>query len=184
MIRKPLFALAIISVLLAPTALAASEIQFGAVEVTDEKLRVSLMVGSYQGQDIVEAIKRGIEVKLMFEIQVYRPAAFFLLGNKVDFDRIIRRTVKYDFWTKSFVVAEGRKSVSFQSENAMIEYFFSVKDYDVVDINLLKSQGYAIRARAELTSVELYFPMSLIFKYMVGFWNFDTGWEYGPKLDY
>ncbi len=28
----------------------------------------------------------------------------------------------------------------------------------------------------ELKSVELYFPMNLIFKYLVGFWDFDTGW--------
>ncbi len=178
------FLLLVLAFLAVSAPLAANEIQFGAVEVVEDKLRVNFFIASYQAQDIVEAIRRGIEVKIVYEIQLFRPAAFFLLGNKVDFDKIIRRSVKYDFWAKAFVVVEERKTVSFQSENAMLEYFFSVKDYDVADMGPLKGQGYAIRARAELKSVELYFPMSLIFKYMVGFWNFDTGWENGPKLDF
>jgi hypothetical protein len=183
--RHTTFLLLLALVFLAVSApVMANEVQFGTVEVVEEKLRVNFFITSYQAQDIVEAIKRGIEVKIVYEIQLYRPASFFLLGNKVDFDKIIRRSVKYDFWAKAFVVMEGRKTVSFQSENAMLEHFFSVRDYDMVDMGLLKGQGYAIRARAELKSVELYFPMSLIFKYMVGFWNFDTGWENGPRLEF
>jgi len=72
----------------------------------------------------------------------------------------------------------------FQGENAMLDYIFSLRDYELRNIGLKPGEAYVMRARAELKSVELYFPMNVIFKYLVGFWDFDTGWVNGPPVDY
>ena len=79
---------------------------------------------------------------------------------------------------------DGKRSVVFQSENAMLDYFFSLRDYELQGLGLNTSEAYVIRAKAELKSVELYFPMNVIFKYLVGFWDFDTGWVNGPPVGY
>jgi len=170
--------------LLIPSSLCAASLSFGPVQMFGDGMQVNLAVGSYQRHDIIEAMKRGMEVKLVYEIQIRRAAGGLLAGNRTVYSRTISRKVKFDFWGKAFQVIEGKRSVVFQSENAMLDYFFSLRDYEIQGLSLNKSEAYVIRARAELKSVELYFPMNVIFKYLVGFWDFDTGWVNGPPVGY
>lgn len=170
--------------LLIPSSLCAASLSFGQVRMFGDGIHVNLAVGSYQRHDIIEAMKRGMEVKLVYEIQIRHASRGFLAGNKTVHSRTIARKVKFDFWGKAFQVMEGKRSVVFQSENAMLDYFFSLRDYEIQGVRLDKNEDYTIRARAELKSVELYFPMNVIFKYLVGFWDFDTGWVNGPPVGY
>lgn len=158
-------------------------IEFGSVSIVDDKLRVSFAVVSYQRKDILEAIKRGIEVKILYEIQVYSSPRLFFMGTRVAYDKSILRSVKFDFWSKAFQVKEGQKKILFRSENAMLDYFFSVRDSELVGAHVIGLEGSGVRARAELKTVEFYFPMNLIFKYLVRFWDFETGWVKGPALN-
>lgn len=160
------------------------EIQFISVKARDDRIKVSFTVTSFQRKDIVEAIKRGMEVKITYEIQIIRNSAIVLITNKVVYDKMVLRSVKYDYWSKSYQIKEGKKITTLQSENSMLEYFFSLKDYELSDVDMVREENYSIRVKAELKSVNLYFPMNLIFKYLVGFWDFDTGWEKGPPINF
>ncbi len=167
-----------------PAGLFAADLNFGPVLMAGDGAQVNLSVVSYQRHDIIEAMKRGMEIRVTYEIQIRRARGGILIGDKTVYSRTIIRKVKYDFWGKAFQVREGRKSTVFQSENAMLDYFFSLKDYELRGLGLRQKESYAMRGRAELKSVELYFPMNLIFKYLVGFWDFDTGWVNGPPVGY
>jgi hypothetical protein len=120
----------------------------------------------------------------VYEIQVVREAGFFLLGDSVAYDKTVMRSVKYDFWNKAFQVREGQRKTMFQSERSMIDYFFSVRNYDLIDTDFMKQAEYSLRARAELRTVELYFPMNLIFKYFVKYWDFKTRWSIAPPPEF
>ncbi len=167
-----------------PAGLYAADLNFGSVHMVGDGARVNLSVVSYQRHDILEAMKRGMEIRITYEIQIRRVSGGILAGDKTVYSRTISRKVKFDFWGKAFQVMEGKKSTVFQSENAMLDYFFSLKEYDLQGLGLRGNESYVMRARAELKSVELYFPMNLIFKYIVGFWDFDTGWVNGPPVGY
>ncbi|HSV98071.1 MAG TPA: DUF4390 domain-containing protein [Spirochaetota bacterium] len=167
-----------------PAVLFAAKLNFGPVYMVGDGAQVNLSVYSYQRHDLIEAMKRGMEIKIIYEIQVRRVTGGILAWDKTVYSRTITRKVKFDFWGKAFQVMEGKKSTVFQSENAMLDYFFSLRDYDLRGLGLMGKEAYAMRAKAELKSVELYFPMNLIFKYLVGFWDFDTGWVNGPPVGY
>ncbi|MGV7928791.1 MAG: DUF4390 domain-containing protein [Spirochaetota bacterium] len=167
-----------------PVGVLAANLSFGPVHMIGDGAQVNLSVVSYQRHDVIEAMKRGMEIRIIYEIQIRRAAGGFLAGNKTVYSKTITRKVKFDFWGKAFQVMEGKKSIVFQSESAMLDYFFSLRDYDLPGLALRGGESYAMRAKAELKSVELYFPMNLIFKYLVGFWDFDTGWVNGPPVGY
>ncbi len=171
------------AILLQSYAITAAELGFGAVQIDGDTLKVSLSIEDYQRSEIIEAIKRGMEVKILYSIQIVKESPVFLMRDSVIAEKNISRRVKYDFWNKSFRVREGKKSTTFQSENSMLEYFFTISGCELASVNVLRKARYTLRARAELKSVELYFPMNLIFKYLVGFWDFSTGWKDGPPLN-
>lgn len=160
--------------------LLAGEIQFGSLKTLEDRYRISFSVISYQRPEIIEAIKRGMEVRIVYDIQIFRPPGVFFLGNRIVYDRTVLRSVKFDFWSKSYQVKEGQKKTVFQSEDSMLDYFFSVRDYELGGAAVAAGGNYTLRVRAELKTVDLYFPMNLIFKYLVGFWDFDTGWRNIP----
>ena len=168
----------------APTGILAANLSFGPVNMIGDGAQVNLSVVSYQRHDVIEAMKRGMEIRITYEIQIRRATGGILTGNKTVYSKTITRKVKFDFWGKAFQVMEGKKSTVFQSESAMLDYFFSLRDYELQGLGLNTSEAYVIRAKAELKSVELYFPMNVIFKYLVGFWDFDTGWVNGPPVGY
>jgi hypothetical protein len=161
---------------------ASVDIQFGSVDMQEGKVLVNFAVNGYQRNEIVEAIRRGMEVKLMLYVRVIRAPAVILRSGSILYDRSIIRMVKYDFWNKGFVVSEGLKKNVFQSDNAMLEYFFTVKDRELENFSAARGMKYSLRVKAELHSVDLYFPMNIIFRYLVGFWDFNTGWERGPDI--
>ncbi|HNU92515.1 MAG TPA: DUF4390 domain-containing protein [Spirochaetota bacterium] len=183
MTRKMLRFTALLAVFI-PSWLYAAGLEFGPVRMTGDGMQVNLTVGSYQRHDIIEATKRGMELKVVYEIQIRRAAGGLFTGNRTVYSRMIVRKARFDFWGKAFQVMEGGRGMVFQGENAMLDYIFSLRDYELRNIGLKPGEAYVMRARAELKSVELYFPMNVIFKYLVGFWDFDTGWVNGPPVDY
>ncbi|MFW5771294.1 MAG: hypothetical protein ACOCX9_07650, partial [Spirochaetota bacterium] len=45
-----------------------------------------------------------------------------------------------------------------------------------------QSRDCYVRSRVEFTSMKLYFPINYIFEYIIGLWDFNTGWQEGPSL--
>lgn len=157
-----------------------AEVRFKSQQIKDSLLCVSFTVEGYKRKDILEAIRRGMEVRITYYIEAVEKG---FLTNSVIKRRVFSRNIKYDYWNKAFMVRERRKSSLFQSEGALMEYFFTVSDYPVTSASRLKNRNYFVRIKAELKSVDLYFPMNLIFKYIVGFWDFETAWEKCPPLE-
>jgi hypothetical protein len=90
--------------------------------------------------------------------------------------------VRYDFWNHSFILKEGSREYATNNEHEMLRALFQVKNAEITNATLYRNENYYVRMKAELTSIKLYFPMNYVFKYIVGIWDFDTGWVNGPSL--
>jgi hypothetical protein len=97
--------------------------------------------------------------------------------------RKIKRSVKYDYWSRSFIVQDAGRKINYNNDDAMFAYFFSASNIDLTDSSLVRGKKCYVRYRAVLSSVELYFPMNYIFRYIVGIWDFDTGWVNSRNID-
>jgi hypothetical protein len=165
------------------TALAhAADITFYRLSIKESDVFASFSVVSYKRKDIIEAIKRGLEGKVYYTIEVVEGSSFSLLGSRTVLRVNIKRSVKYDYWNKAFLVREVQKDTLCYSENALFDLLFSVKNVRLGKVSRLMNKNYKLQVRAELKSLHLYFPMNYVFKYVIGIWDFDTGWEIGPPL--
>lgn len=160
----------------------AADINFRGLSIREGDVFASFTVVSYKRKDIIEAIKRGLEVKVYYTLEVVESSSFSLLGNRTVLRMNIKRSVKYDYWNKAFLLREVQKDTLCYSENALIDLLFSVKNVRLGKVSRLMNKNYELQVRAELKSLHLYFPMNYVFKYVIGIWDFDTGWEPGPPL--
>jgi hypothetical protein len=159
-----------------------ADIQIGQIKDENGKLMINFSIASFQRNDIIEAIKRGITVKITYNIEIVRTSTFDMFFTDVIIEKKIKRSVKYDYWNRCFLVNEGNKKILYHSEEAMLNYIFNVNNFEIADSMAMKGKDYYIRFKAVLKSIELYFPMNYIFRYIVGIWDFDTGWVNGPKI--
>lgn len=160
-----------------------ADITINRLRFDDGSLHVDFFISNYQKKEIVDAIRRGIEVNVKYRIEIVKKSRLGFLFRDVEQHNSLRRSVKYDFWNKSFIVNNGSKSLSCYNEDTMLSNLFIVENAELKKAERFKSDDHYIRIRAVLKSIELYFPMNYIFKYFVGFWDFDTGWKQGPTLD-
>jgi hypothetical protein len=174
--------IALIAITLSPAPLLAADISLGQLITENDRRYLELAVHSYQGADILEAVRRGIEAKVNITMQLVKESALDYVYSRVVYSKTTRRSLRYDYWNRSFVITEAGKKTQYHNENAMFLHLFKVSQCEIPDRSLAPGETYLVRARAELKSVELYFPMNYIFKYIVGFWDFDTGWVYGPGV--
>ncbi|HPA72385.1 MAG TPA: DUF4390 domain-containing protein [Spirochaetota bacterium] len=174
--------IALTAALLCPAALRGADISFGQIITEGDRRFLELSVHFYQGTDILEAVKRGIEAKVTITVQIVREGALDFVFSSVASSATIKRSLRYDYWNRAYVIAESGKKTQFHGESAMFQHLFRVARYDLPGGEPGAGNAYRVRARAELKSVELYFPMNYIFRYIVGYWDFDTGWVNGPRV--
>lgn len=161
----------------------AAEIKFDRLNKENGKIFLSFSITSYKRRDVIEALKRGIELRVQYDIEIVRKPSFILFGNTVVVRKSIRRSVKYDYWNKAFVIREKGNKVLFHSENSLLDSIFTVKGFLIEKKPLLgRGRNFTLRVKAQLKSVKLYFPMNFVFKYIIGIWDFETGWVVGPPL--
>ncbi len=160
-----------------------ADLKIGPVVKQSDRIFLSFRIVAYPKNDIVEAIRRGIVVKISYEVEVIKGSLIDFFVKDTVVRRRIKRSVKYDYWNKAFLIEEGRKKTICHNEEAMFRAFFEVQDMEMILPAISEGDRYYLRYRAVLKSVDMYFPMNYIFKYIVGIWDFDTGWIKGPSLD-
>jgi hypothetical protein len=160
-----------------------ADITINRMRFEEGTLRLDFFISNYQKKEIVDAVRRGIELNVKYRIEIVKKSKLGFLFRDVALHNTLRRSVKYDFWNKAFIVQSGSKSLSCYNEDTMLSNLFIVENSELRNAERFRSDEYYIRIRAILNSIQLYFPMNYIFKYFVGFWDFDTGWKPGPPLD-
>jgi len=165
-----------------PRSLFAADLNLESASYDGQKLMINFSVIDYQRNDILEAIRRGIKVKIDYSIEIVEKSPMSFLYKNTVAHKSIRRTVRYDFWNHSFILKEGSREYATNNEHEMLRALFQVKNAEITNATLYRNENYYVRMKAELTSIKLYFPMNYVFKYIVGIWDFDTGWVNGPSL--
>lgn len=185
--RNPLHhvvtAVIITTVLFQTLPLLSADITINRLRFDAGTLRLDFFISNYQKKEIVDAVRRGIEINVKYRIEIVKKSKLGFLYSDVALHNTLQRSAKYDFWNKSFIVRSDSKSLSCYNEDTMLSNLFIVENSELKNAERFKSDEYYIRIRAILNSIQLYFPMNYIFKYFVGFWDFDTGWKPGPPLD-
>lgn len=159
----------------------AADIVFSRLRISNDSIILNFSIQNYQRKDIVEAIKRGIEVRVLYHIEVIKKTALGLFEDRI-ISRTMHRSVKYDFWKRAYLVKSRSKTVQFHGEQAMLDALFVAQNINLGGVGQLARKDHVLRVKAEVSSIQLYFPMNYIFKYIIGIWDFNTGWKSGPPL--
>ncbi|MCX8123751.1 MAG: hypothetical protein N3F66_06260 [Spirochaetes bacterium] len=160
----------------------AQDIVFGNVNFNSNNLNVYFSITDVKTNDIIEALKRGLEGQVEYTIQVVEDPLLPLMPKDVVKTITIKKRVKFDFFNKSYIVSQAKVPTIIYSDESLIDELFLNRLIVVEDGYRFRKSNYVIRLRVTFTSVKLYFPLNIIFNYIVGIWDFDTGWQYGPKL--
>lgn len=159
-----------------------TSLQIENIRFEEGSLLASLSVKNYARTDIVEAVRRGIRVNLTYTTEIVEKSVLgFLYANTV-MKKTIHRSARFDFWNRSYTVREGTDERNTNSESEMLDMLFTVRDQRLEGALRFRSERFYARFKADMKSVELYFPMNYIFRYFVGFWDFNTGWVRSPAL--
>lgn len=171
-----------ILVLLYSGSVFAQDIIFGNVNFNSNNLNVFFSVTDVKTNDIVEALKRGLEGQVEYTVQIVEDPLLPLMPKEIIKTITVKRKVKFDFFNKSYIVSQAKVPTFFYSDESLIDELFFNRLIVIGDGFKYRKSNYLIRIRVSFTSVQLYFPLNIIFNYVVGIWDFDTGWQYGPKL--
>lgn len=160
----------------------AQGVVYNDVKFNGDDLLISLSAVNVKTNDIVEAIKRGLEGHIEYTVQIVSDPLLPLMPKEVMRSVTVKRKVKFDFFNKAYVITRSNTAEFYYSDQLLIDELFSDVEIAVRKGYSLRKSNYRIRAKVSFSSVKLYFPLNLIFHYIVGIWDFDTGWVYGPKL--
>ncbi len=160
----------------------AQDITFGNVNFNSNNLNVLFSVTDVKTNDIVEALKRGLEGQVEYTVQIVEKSLLPLMPKTIIRSMTVKKKVKFDFFNKSYIVTQAKVPTFFYSDESLIDELFFDRLIVIQEGFKYRKSNYVIRVRVTFTSVKLYFPLNIIFNYVVGIWDFDTGWQYGPKL--
>ncbi len=171
-----------ILLLLHSSTVFAQDIIFGNVHFNANNLNVLFSVTDVKTNDIIEALKRGLEGQIEYTVQIVDDPLLPLMPREIIKSVTVKKKVKFDFFNKAYVVSQAKVPTFFYSDESLIDELFFNRLLIIEEGFKFRKSNYVIRVRVTFTSVKLYFPLNIIFNYVVGIWDFDTGWHYGPKL--
>ena len=145
-------------------------------------LLITLSVVNIKEKDIVEALKRGLEGQVTYTVEIVEDSTLPLFPKTIIKSLTVKRKIRFDFFSKAYIVTGSNIPSPYYSEDALLDDVFYSKKIIFENIYQYRKLNYSIRTRVTFTSVKLYFPLNFIFNYVIGIWDFDTGWIYGPKL--
>ncbi len=160
----------------------AAEVKYESVQFQENDLVVQFTITKFHRNDLAEAVKRGIEGKVIYLFEIVEDPALPLMKKKVLVRRRITRTVKYDFFKQAFVVYEKDVPHYLYNNESLLSFLFYSHVFVLNDVKRYSDRDCYVRSRVEFTSMKLYFPINYIFEYIIGLWDFDTGWQEGPGL--
>jgi hypothetical protein len=160
----------------------AAGVKYESISFNENDLVIQFSTTKFHRNDLAEAVKRGIEGKVIYSFEIVEDPALPLLKKKVLLRRRITRNVKYDFFKQAFVVYEGDIPHYLYNNDSFLSDLFYSHIFVLKDVKRYRDRDCYVRSRVEFTSMKLYFPINYIFEYIIGLWDFNTGWQDGPSL--
>jgi len=148
--------------------------------VTGKKIRVNCEIQYGLDDRVKEALRNGIEMSFLLEIELRQEAIYWIDPLVSKFRREFQ--VKYHALSKQFVMVEigSFKERSFPDLYSAFYYQRRVRNAELANIDSLDlEQEYYIRARARLISENLPLPLR-IKSYVSTGWRPSSGWTVWP----
>ncbi len=148
--------------------------------VSDKKVRVDCDIEYGLDDSVKEALRNGIEMSFLLEIELRQQSIYWLdpLVNK--FSREFR--VKYHALSKQYVMVEmgSHKERSFPDLYSAFYYQKKIHNAELTSLDSLDlEQEYYFRVRARLLSEKLPLPLR-IKSYVSSSWRPSSGWTVWP----
>lgn len=160
----------------------AEDIMYKDTRFNGNNLVLTLSIVKIKEKDIIEALKRGLEGQITYNVEIIEDSALPLFPKTIIKSVTVKRKIRFDFFSKAYIVTGSNPPSLYYSDDALLEDLFFSKKIIIENVYQYRKLNYSIRTRITFTSVKLYFPLNLIFNYVIGIWDFDTGWIYGPKI--
>lgn len=147
------------------------------VHNTRDDLLLFLEVEGAFRENMGQAIMNGVPASFSFYVILYRDRDFWMDEKIVEID--VTHTIKYNNIKNEYTVnrswEEGNPVVTKSFEEAK-KRMSEIKGMHIVSLSkLIKGAQYQIKAKAELSKIELPLYLHYVFFFM-SLWDFETGW--------
>ncbi len=114
--------------------------------------------------DLIESLHKGLESRITFSMRLYekRRPAFAFAGDRIVAQKIVARSVFWDFLDKVYVVAQdGDGQIVYRDPRELLEGFFTLEE--TLSSSPARGRLY-VTARAQFEPVRLMPPLTLVSK--------------------
>jgi hypothetical protein len=147
------------------------------VNNTRDDLLLYLEVEGAFRENMGKAIMNGVPASFSFYVILYRDRDFWMDEKIIEID--VTHTIKYNNIKKEYTInrswEDGNPVVtkSFQEAKKLMS---EIKGMHIISLSkLIKGEQYQIKAKAELSKIELPLYLHYVFFFM-SLWDFETGW--------
>ena len=149
-------------------------------KISDKIIRVDCDISYNLDNRVKEALRNGIEMSFMLEIELRQQSLYWLGSLLSHIQREYR--VKYHALSKQFVMVEidNHTELSFPDLYSAFYYQSKLRNAELITIGALDlEQEYYFRVRARLVSEDLPLPLR-IKSYVSTDWRPSSGWTTWP----
>lgn len=152
------------------------------VKKSDKGMYVDIMLSDYYSDELFKIIKYNyIPINLVYEAVLLEKDSENLLRRYKKVETIkVSKDISYNPFHKYYQIKTRNKEYiinslkKLKSELRNYNKLYVKKEFD-------SKKKYAIRVRAEMNSIKLFFPLNIIYN-LLSIWNFKTDW-YFKKVD-
>ncbi|MBN1898352.1 MAG: DUF4390 domain-containing protein [Spirochaetes bacterium] len=155
----------------------AQEIKEIKISTNQSYLSISSTLDQPISGEIIDLLKNGVKVTIVYHIQVQEKRPFFLLFDKTLAEKTVKKIVTYNIWEKMFHLAEDEELYKLKSEEELQKKLMCILDVKMIPMSELKEKKNCyIKVRAELESIKLFPPLSWIYDLVITR-SFETSWK-------
>jgi hypothetical protein len=147
------------------------------VNNTRDDLLLYLEVEGAFRENMGKAIKNGVPASFSFYVILYRDRDFWMDEKITEID--VTHTIRYNNIKKEYTVnrswEEGNPVVT-KSFGEAKKFMSEIKGMHIISLSkLIKGSQYQIKAKAELSKIELHLYLHYVF-FFTSLWDFETDW--------
>lgn len=167
----------IIILILLPNTLHSQKIKDIKLNTNENHLIVSASVDTHIPDEIIDLLKNGVKITIVYYIHILEKRPFWLIFDKTIYEKSIKKVVTYNIWEKNFYLKEGSDIYKIKTEKELQNRLMNISNIKLIKISKLKAKkGLYLKIKAKLESIKLFPPLSWIYDLVITR-SFETPWK-------
>ncbi len=140
------------------------------------KLYMDGVVKEILPEDIINYLKNGVKVTLVYYIEIRERKPFYFLFDTTIYSKSYKKVIYYNLWEKKYYLKFENKILKLKSVKELNENLQNIKRLYIINYDKIKNKkNLYIRLKVKLQSIKLFPPLSWIFD-LVTVREFETKW--------